>query len=316
MRTLFISLFFGCVLSAAEEIPSVSREYDPAKWPETSLNLDQAGTFKNIFDSGLRPYRYPRLESSFLEVKHFRLRTTLASGKKLPVLSVEKMEISPFDDGEISAIEGFTPKLSLPDAKAEMLKWLPFGERTEQDLNSFLGAVEADYMDFDDPYRGRADGCATGWKEPGWKEKDGGPQCTVWFRKTASHDNPLRLHFKMSWSLNRPSKDRKAYRIPIPPPPGYEHVSMTAPANFGPDSAAEILQARGAIDSSPSVEQDQVPAGGDESTRQNQQSENQTGTNTPGQRREKQIKTWGWLVLVLLVSVAGILAFFVGRKPR
>ncbi len=245
MRILALFLLITGVLRAAEEIPYLAREYDASKWPEVPLKIDQAGTLKNVFDAGLRPYRYPGLESSFLEVKHIRLRVHLASGKQLPVLNVEKMEITPFDDGEISTIEGFGPKLGLESAKIEMLAWLPYSTHTDEELDSYLQAVESNHLEFDDPYRGRPDGLAVSWKEPGWKEKGGGPHCTIWFRKTASQTNPLRLHFKMSWSLNRPSKARKAYNIPIPPPPGYENVTMEAPENFGPDSATDILKAKG-----------------------------------------------------------------------
>lgn len=243
------SLCFLTMLSinvfATEEIPFLQGEYDPAKWPEAHLKLSQAGTLKDVFDSGLRPYRFPGLENSTLEVKHVRLVTHLASGKVLPEINAEWLNIKMFNDGELSQIEGATPQLSLLEAKAEMLKWLPYGTRPTVDLDKYLKAVEADPLDFDDPFRGLPDGSDVGWKEPGWMTRGGGPQCGFWFRKTFSKAQPLKLYFIFSWGLNRKSKDAKSYDIPIPPPPEYEHVSMKAPEKFGPDSGADINRSKG-----------------------------------------------------------------------
>jgi hypothetical protein len=232
---------------ANEPVPYLPYEFDPAKWPEAHLRLSEQGTLKDVFDSGLRPYRHPGLENSLLQVKHLSLTIHLASGKILPQIPAELIDVTPFDDGAIATLEGFTPKLTLGQAREEMLRWLPYAEngRTEVDLDEYLKVVEADFLDFDDPYRGISHGCSVGWSEPGWKTQGGGPQCGFWFRKTASETHPLRLYFNLSWSLNRLPRDRSGYSVPIPPPPGYEHVSMDAPKNFGPDSAADILRAKG-----------------------------------------------------------------------
>jgi hypothetical protein len=240
-----VLLFVVASLQAAVEVPYLADEYDPPKWPEARLKLSQAGTLKDVFDSGLRPYRYPSLETRLVAGKHVRLNLELASGKQLPELPVEKFQITPFADGEIAMFEGFTPKLTLADARREMAKWLRYGTRTAADLDAYLKAVEADPFNFDDPYRGRPDGCGLGWKEPGWKQRGGGPKCDLGFRKTASESHPLRLYFHLSWDLNRTMKDTVYYQTPIPPPAGYEHVSMDAPKNFGPDSMVDILRAEG-----------------------------------------------------------------------
>jgi len=220
------------------------------------------------------------------------------------------MDITPFSDGELSSIEGFTPKLDLKAAKAEMLAWLPYSGRNEQDLDSFLKAVETDYMEFDDPYRGRPDGYSVNWKEPGWKEKGGGPQCTVWFRKTASQANPLRLHFKVSWSLNRPSKDRKGYDIPIPPPSGYEQVSMQAPANFGPDSAVDILEARG-VDVGRSINE---KSGGRVSANASVSSKDSQAAKIAGPDAKDDRSPWGIAILLALTTIA-LSAVAAKRRP-
>lgn len=250
MRKLIVGLlcvFLTPVVHGEEKIPYQAKEYDSTKWPQAVLKLSRAGTLKDFFDSGLRPYRHPGLEKTTLEVKHLNLLIHLDSGKKLPPLPVELINIKMFSDGNISTFDGFTPRLTVTEARAEMVKWLPFSAngRTEADLNAYLKKVEADYIDFDDPYRGDPSGCGIGWREPGWETKGGGPDCSVWFRKSMSETHPLKLYFSFSWRLNRPSKEARSYRVPIPPPPGYEHVSMEAPENFGPDSMDDILRAQG-----------------------------------------------------------------------
>jgi hypothetical protein len=127
LNTAVLMLLLILPLKAADEIPRLHGEYDPAKWPEAHLNLSQAGTLKDVFDSGLRPYRFPSLENSLLEVKHLNLVVQLASGKSLPKIQTELIQLTPFVDGEIATIEGFTPKLTLTEAREEMLKWLPYG---------------------------------------------------------------------------------------------------------------------------------------------------------------------------------------------
>jgi hypothetical protein len=243
----FLGVFLSALIHGEEEIPYLAKEYDSSKWPLAVLNLSKTGTLKDLFDSGLRPYRHPGLEKTTLEVKHLNLSIHLDSGKKLPSLPVELINVKMFSDGNISTFDGFTPKLTLTDARAEMMKWLPFSAngRTEADLNAYLKKVEADYIDFDDPYRGDPSGCGIGWREPDWETKGGGPDCSVWFRKSMSETHPLKLYFSFSWRLNRPSKEARSYRFPIPPPPGYEHVSMEAPDNFGPDSTDDILRSQG-----------------------------------------------------------------------
>jgi hypothetical protein len=191
MKLLFlISVFSLHALASlwANEIPRLHDEYDPQKWPKVELKLSKAGTLKDVFDSGLRPYRFPALENSLLEVKHINICVVLDSRNTLPWMQLELINITPFSDGEIATIEAFTPKLTLGQAREEMLKWLPYGEneRTSQNLDDYLKAVETDYLDYDDPYRGFADGCGISWNEAGFRELNGGPRCGIGFRKTAS----------------------------------------------------------------------------------------------------------------------------------
>jgi hypothetical protein len=239
---LFLA-FLGVMHASPNENHLSSTNSNLPNWVAMSLKLSQAATLLDVFDSGIRPYRHPGLENSLLEAKHLRLRIQLGSGKELPEIPLEVINFTPFRDDEISTIEGFSPPLDSDAARREMLKWLPYAGngRTESDLNQYVAAAAADFIDFDDPYHGIPHGCSVQWNEPKWKQKGGGPQVVVWFRKTADAARPLRLYLKLSWSANRPSKGRGSYRPDfIAPPIGYENVDMSAPADFGPDSVASV----------------------------------------------------------------------------
>lgn len=244
-----VVILASAAFSRGAEVPRLHDEYDPDKWPYVEFKLSVAATLKDIFDAGLRPYRHPGLENSLLEVKHLNLRIQMGSGKELPELQLELLNLTPFRDGEIATMEGFTPRLTLAQARTAMLKWLPYADngRTEEELDDYLNSVRAaDSLNYDSPGRGFSNGYSVLWKEPSWKTKGGGPQVVVWFRRMPSTIPALRLYFKATWSSNRPSKDRGSYRPhPIEPPAGYENVDMTAPKKFGPDSMAEILESKG-----------------------------------------------------------------------
>lgn len=234
----------------AHVTPHNPNEYDPQKWPPLQLSLSEQGTLKDIFESGLRPYRYPSLENSVLQAKHLRLKIILGSGLELPELPVEVLSIRPFDDGELSSLEARTPDLSIEDARQQMKQWLTYGKLdngspSEQRLSEYLKAVQDDLANFDHIGKGFDDGCRVRWREPDWKTEGGGPSCTLFFRKTSNTNKPLFLNLSLNWSSNRLRKDRKYYRDPIPPPPGFESANMEAPENFGPDSQVDKLRAAG-----------------------------------------------------------------------
>jgi hypothetical protein len=318
MRSISLLVMLSTNVFAAAEIPFLQGEYDPGKWPEAHLKLSQAGTLKDVFDSGLRPYRFPGLEESTLEVKHVRLTIELASGKILPPINAEWINMAMFDDGELAHMEGATPQLSLDQARIEMLKWLPYGTRPAVDLDNFLRAVKADPLDFDDPFRGLPDGCAVGWEEPGYRSSHGGPGCDFWFRKTFSVTEPLKLYFKLSWGLNRKSKDAKSYSIPIPPPPGYEHVSMKAPEKFGPDSGADINRSKGiSIGESPEARRAYEDAKKEAATKRPEKRQSVTSSKSSDIITEKSAPFPWWLIASsVAIFVVAIAAWLKWRKSK
>lgn len=185
-------------------------------------------------------------------------------------------------------------------------------------MDVFLKAVKDDHLDFDDPYRGRSDGFGIGWKEPGWSKQGGGAHCGVGFRKTFSQKEPLRLYFSFSWESNRPLKDAKSYSIPIPPPPGYEHVSMKAPEKFGPDSGADINRSKGiSIGESPEARRAYEEAKKEAATKRPEKRQSVTSSKSSDIITEKSAPFQWWLisssVAIFVVAIAGWLKW---RKSK
>lgn len=188
---------------------------------------------KDIFDAGLRPYRFPTLEKSLLEVKHVRVTILQRNGHALPQYPAECIHIRPLSGGLLSSVEMTRYKTTLTEARDIILPYLAKGNRGADELDRFLAAVKADHLNYDDA--GKGGNFSVQWSEPG------GPRYTVAFRKAFDPKRPLIFGMWISWSRVRtPRQLRSFYREPIPPPPGYEHVSMQAPKAFGPDSQAEI----------------------------------------------------------------------------
>jgi hypothetical protein len=232
------SLYFAVFVTF---IPSTGiTQYNPQEWPRFTLSFSRQGTLKDVFDAGLRPYRFPSLEQSVLEAKHARITVVQQDGESLPEFDSALLEIDPLSNGLLYSIEMNTYKMSLDKARTLMLRWLYKGNRTAQQLENFLNAVKANYLDYDDPFRGMSDKFVTQWKD------SSEVRYAIWFSNAFDPAQPLIFNLKIDWSrIRTPKESRSFYMQPIPPPPGYENVSMDAPKNFGPDSRVDILQAQG-----------------------------------------------------------------------
>ena len=223
---LFFVLFFGISLSAK----GATRSADKSDWPRIEIRLSPEATLKDLFDSGLRPFRFPSLETSSLSVKHIKAVVVQPNGFKLPEYEAETIDIDVYRDWRISQME-FRKAASTPEeCRAEMMRWIHLSQRpkrTENELDEYLAAAKADPMNFSDLGKGFTHNFNISWRD----EHQIG--YNLWFLNCASAEKP----FAVSMTIGFPSSLRsESYDIPIPPPPGYEHVDMTAPKDFGPDS--------------------------------------------------------------------------------
>ena len=225
MKVFFVSFGLSSFLCGAPHIGrSLPESSEGAtSWPLVRLSLSGKPNLKEIFDSGLRPYRFPQMEEGLLEAKHFRVIVEIKGQESLPEFQVEYASIGVFEGGNIASIHFTTPQLDFTDSKHEMNKWLSMSSYDEGELESFLGIVR------ENPQF---------WKSQAKEDKISRGFPTVWNAVSGSQ-KPLRMRLGFSWSLSYPLNMARNYRKPIPPPSGYEHVSMDAPKNFGPDAPSQ-----------------------------------------------------------------------------
>lgn len=223
---LFFGVFFGISLSAK----GATRSAEKSDWPRIEIRLSPEGTLKDLFDSGLRPFRHPSLENSSLQVKHIKAIVVQPNGFKLPEYLAETIDISVYGDGTLGQME-FRKAASTPEeCRAEMMRWIQLSQRpkrTENELDEYLAAAKADPMNFSDLGKGFTHNFNISWRD------EHQIRYTFWFLNCANAEKP----FAVSMTIGFPIRPRPSfYSSPIPPPPGYEHVDMTAPKDFGPDS--------------------------------------------------------------------------------
>jgi hypothetical protein len=212
-----------------------TRTADRSDWAAVEIRLTANETLKDLFDAGLRPYRFPTFETTLLEAKHLRVRLDQADGVALPEFQAELANIEVKADWLIAELELANAPMTISEARTEMLRWIQFGtmpKRSEAELDSFLAAVAANYIDYNYGPNAIRHDFRIYWSDVK------NVTYVVWFQQARHPATPLAVHMKIRFPLT-PAQARKSFDIPIPPPPGYENVDMTAPKDFGPDSPPE-----------------------------------------------------------------------------
>lgn len=219
-RSLLITLFLLARMAAA----GVQYSDQVRQWPQVRLQLSREVTVGDLFASGLKPYLRPNAENHNLYAKHAHITVVDRDGRAYPPIPADILRTEVLKPWLIGTMEIWTPPLTINEARAEMLKWLPITGRTEKELNDFLRAVEADWLHYD---------VVNGFTDvvrfaDGWREKDG-PKKTIVLMKSWQWQAPLRLSFQLDTSGMPSRKQLDLYEGPIPPPPGYEGADMKAP---------------------------------------------------------------------------------------
>jgi len=234
MTKLFLFVLLWC-LDSLSKVNGAVRTGDSSQWPENNIKLSPSGSLSELFAAGLRPYRFPRMENSQLEFKHSRIKFIQADSVALPSFATEWADVTVLDGGLLSSIVLKQFPMTLPACRAEMLRWIPFGTRpvrTSNDLDEFLKAVAKDYRGYNYGPQAIDHDFRLVWKD------SKGLSYAVWLQQARLPETPLLVQMQVGWE--RPEiQERSLYNIPIPPPPGYENVDMTAPKDFGPDSPPE-----------------------------------------------------------------------------
>jgi hypothetical protein len=242
LKKLYLLLVIFCSTLHAQYVMSHSNHYYlPEKWPEHRLQFSKRGTLMDIYNAGLRPYYRPNDQtSSRLEFKHVRLYVRQSNGNYLPLLAVERAEVTVLTKG-LSLLTIFGQAMTLEEAYSQTLPWLPIVGKSDAQLKDFLSKVKADYSGFDDRDFGSApDSFKTTWYG---QEKE---RYTFVLAKAWNEQVPLRMELYISWHKHWNDGDRKTHREHMPPPVGYENEPIQIiKKGFGPDSMNEMMWAKG-----------------------------------------------------------------------
>jgi hypothetical protein len=288
----------------------LATSYNPEKWPRHVIKLSEKGTLKDIFDSGIRPFRFPSLERTCLDFKHSKVFLELESGEKFQEINVEYGEIYPLLDGFLSKMELNSPKLTVQQAELQMAPFILKGKRTREQLIKFLALAAHDPRDYENPYDNDPDGFTTAWNDVE------GLRCYVGFKSTFDPKTPVRFVLGIAWDfpIRTPIQQRSFYEIPIPPPPGYESVSMEAPRNFGPDSAAAIEGSKRI-----QITGDHTPEEFETQRRLNHERGNLLRAKSPRVKEQSKLPTslsvWGGLMGLLGILITAVLVLLWKQKP-
>jgi hypothetical protein len=283
--------------------------YEPSDWPHHTIKFPSEGTLKDIFDAGIRPYRFPSLERTALGFKHVNVSFEMKTGELLPKVPVEWADLDILKEGLISSIEMTSPNLSPQQAELAMIPYLKYGKRTTEQLRAFLSAAGDDPRGYDDPYKGDSSGFAISWIDTD------GPAYDIFFKSTFDNLKPVSIALKISFfPIRTPLQQRSFYDVPIPPPPGYEHVSMDAPRNFGPDSAVEIARSKG-IPITGDRTQEEYEKQWREANRKPRDPRPKTPAVEPKSISPAPHETWPWLVGTIGFIIATLLVWRWKSKP-
>lgn len=235
MNNLLYTVLAMCFVAPRLESNGAERTADFSQWPDHTVKLSTSGSLRELFEAGLRPYRFPRLENSQLEFKHCRISFIQSDEILLPAFATEWADVTVLDGGLLGSIVLKQSPMTLSACRAEILRWIPLGTnpvRTTNDLEEFLEAVAKDYRGYNYGPQAIDHDFRLVWKD------SGGLRFAVWLQQARLPETPLLLKMQVSWE--RPEiQERSLYAVPIPPPPGYENVDMTAPKDLGPDSPPE-----------------------------------------------------------------------------
>ena len=297
---IFLSLWLGFMQVVRCE---VDISYEPSDWPHHTVRFPNEGTLKDIFDAGIRPYRFPSLERTALGFKHVNVSFEMSTGEFSPKFPVEWADLDILKGGLISSIEMTSPNLSPQQAELAMIPYLKYGKRTTEQLKAFLAAAANDPRGYDDPYKGDSSRFRIVWNDVS------GPNYVAFFKSTFDNSKPVSIALKISFfPIRTPLQQRSFYDVPIPPPPGYEDVSMDAPRNFGPDSAVEIARSKG------------IPITGDRTQEEYERQQREANGKPrdpkpevssvePKPKSPVSPEIWSWLVSIIGFIIAAVLVW-------
>ena len=160
------------------------------------LVLTENGDFGEIFEAGLRPVRQAGMSNSMCVVRDVGIQL-VTDGVVHPVIHAKTIRIRVLENHLLSSVEIISSEML---TKAQAV-----------DLADSWGVDPEENTTFID------DGWLIGVNSKRWKAGAG-------FQRTYIPDKPYRFGIAIQWK--RPMNEMSVHQGLLPPPPGFEHVSM------------------------------------------------------------------------------------------
>lgn len=180
----------GIALTICMVVPSALMAVD--------LRLTENGNFREIFDSGLRPTMLGGRSNKSCYAKNVEITLAIA-GHVFPEVIAKRIDIDVLGNHLMDEVVVFVgDKMSVDEARDLAIKWgVDESDLGEINLENFGWALVP--------------------KNDKWRANAG-------FVSSYNEDKPLLFRIFISWK--RPIRELETNQGLLPPPPGYEHVSM------------------------------------------------------------------------------------------
>ena len=205
---------------------------------DVMLDFSQQATLKGVFDTGLRPYRSPHGERFQVHSEKVRAGVVFPGGFVIQPYDWEGIDFNVINDGRISAMNMRTGPLTIEEAEAAMIPFAEAQGEPLQTMKDFLERARAKPFFYEGEYH-----VGTG--------KSANPSRVAAFRRTGFKEKPLAVEVILEWRFEPGSAARAFYKEPIPPPPGYENVSMGKPPYPGSVAGTVPLTTPAPADAAP-----------------------------------------------------------------
>lgn len=200
-----------------------------SSWSHKTLYLDSGGDYVSLFNAELELYRFPSMEKTLLESKHIDLDLVLSGKATGSVFPTELLHAFVYEGGKLEHIELISRPLTVKEARELIVSFRLPKRLSIKEERAFFSSIE------NEKNIGQTE--ISKLKLP-FHSQGGGKELrtSCWLEQRYASDTPIVARWNISWRRMRGYKEKAHYDVPIPTPQGFEHIDLSAPDTFGPDS--------------------------------------------------------------------------------
>lgn len=179
------------------------------------INISSDYGLKDIFDSGLRPFRQPGFEQAQVRIEPTDVALNLYGEIEIPPMKWNTLRFNVIDDYRITDMLLISAPITLEQARSAIVPYVKFLNGASKDCDAFFKDVQEKGFFFTREFHLSTLNSRR-------------PSLMVSFNRTGINAKPLSLEINVDWHIEA-KKRTSFFEGPIPPPKGYETVSMDKP---------------------------------------------------------------------------------------